>query len=67
MRKSSIYIGQKLKVPAHKTHYHIVKKGDHLTQIAKQNSISLSELKNLNQVNSFIYPGQKLIVKIELI
>ncbi|MAX67407.1 MAG: LysM peptidoglycan-binding domain-containing protein [Bacteriovoracaceae bacterium] len=67
LKRSRIYVGQKLKVPPHRTYYYTVKKGDYLSRIARNNQQSLSELRRLNRITNRIYPGQKLIVKIEKI
>jgi len=43
--------------------YHIVRKGETLTVIAKKYGISLNELHRLNNITkSQIYPGQKILV-----
>ena len=64
LNKSQIYIGQKLKVPAHQKSYYTVRSGDFLETIAKKHNVSLRRLKEINDIsNNLIYPGQKLIVK----
>jgi len=63
--------GMKLKIPssggartAVKTQHYVVKKGDHLSKIAKRFNTSLSVLRQLNPgLGRVIYPGQKLRVK----
>ncbi|MEW6162087.1 MAG: LysM peptidoglycan-binding domain-containing protein [Nitrospirota bacterium] len=46
------------------TKYHTVKKGDTLSAISKRYSISVSELKEINNLRSVkLRPGQKLLVK----
>ena len=42
----------------------MVKPGDNLSKIAKQNGVSLADLMNMNQLNSssIIRPGQSLII-----
>lgn len=43
---------------------HVVKSGDSLEKIARQNGMSISELKELNNLkSSTIHPGQELIVR----
>jgi septal ring factor EnvC (AmiA/AmiB activator) len=43
---------------------HVVKNGDSLEKIARQNGMSISELKELNNLkSSTIHPGQELIVR----
>lgn len=65
LNKSKIFIGQKLKVPAHTKTYHVVKKGEALIRIAKQYRTKLDKLKDLNNFkNPRIYPGQKILVKL---
>ena len=43
---------------------YVVKPGDNLSKIAKQNGVSLADLMNINQLNSssIIRPGQSLII-----
>ena len=43
---------------------YVVKPGDNLSKIAKQNGVSLADLMNVNQLNSssIIRPGQSLII-----
>ena len=46
--------------------YHVVKKGDTLSEIAKQHDttyMNLAELNNLSDPN-LIYPGQKILIKV---
>lgn len=65
LKKSSIYAGQKIKVPAHKSKVHTVKSGEVLTKIARRYKTSLAEIVAINNIKaSRIYPGQKLIVKL---
>ncbi|MDI6889798.1 MAG: peptidoglycan endopeptidase [Thermodesulfovibrionales bacterium] len=50
----------------HETKYHTVKKGDTLSAISKRYSISVSELKEINNLRSVkLRPGQKLLLKPE--
>lgn len=67
IRRAKIFIGQKLKVPAHKTINYIVKKGDILERIAKSNNQSIKKIKRFNNIKNYIYPGQKIIVDIRLL
>lgn len=46
------------------THYYTVKKGDTLSAIARRYSISISEIREINDLRSTkLKPGQKLLVK----
>ena len=64
MNKNNIYIGQKLKVPAHKKKFHTVKSGDALIRIASRYGTSISKLKKFNNLKKgIIYPGQKILVE----
>ena len=67
MNHSKIYIGQVLTVPKHKVYYYTVSKGDFLGKIADQTDLSITDLKKINNIKSTIFPGQKLILKVELI
>ncbi|MFT6633013.1 MAG: membrane-bound lytic murein transglycosylase D [Bacteriovoracaceae bacterium] len=67
IKRSKIFVGQKLKVPAHKAKYYTVSRGDVLGQIAKRENQSVNELRRLNKIRSHIFPGQILIVKIKLL
>lgn len=65
-----ITIGQKLNIniaaTKNVTKYHTVKRGDTLSKIAKDHSISLDQIKKLNpQIKNYnlIHPGQKIRVK----
>lgn len=65
LKKSHIFVGQKLKVPAHKKSTHTVKSGDVLLKIAKNYKVSVSQIKRLNGFNhSRIYIGQKIIINL---
>ena len=67
LKKTIVFVGQKLKVPPHKNRFHIVKKGEFLGQIARVNNKSLSFLRKINNIEDHIYPGQRLIVNITMI
>ena len=67
LKKSTIWVGQKLRVPKHKVFYYTVSKGDFLGSIAKKMNLNINELINLNNGSTTIYPGQKIIYKLELI
>jgi len=68
LRKNNIFVGQSLKVPAHKKKYHTVKRGDALLKIASRYGTSISKIKNFNNLSKgIIYPGQKIIVKVSRI
>jgi membrane-bound lytic murein transglycosylase D len=65
LKRTSIFVGQKLKVPAHKKNTHIVKPGDILLKIAKNYKVSVAQIKKLNGFNhSRIYVGQKIIINL---
>jgi len=64
MSKAKIFVGQKLKVPAHKKKFHVVKPGDALLKIANLYGTSIDKLKNYNNLEkATIYPGQKILIK----
>ena len=65
LKSDKIMVGQKLKIYGSnsKTSVHVVKEGENLTMIADEYDISLSELKELNNLNDDkILIGQKLKV-----
>jgi len=65
LKKSTIFVGQRLKVPVHERKYHIVKKGEVLGKIARLYKINLSRLRSLNNLRAkAIYPGQKILVNL---
>jgi len=50
-----------------KKRYHLVRRGETLSLIAKKYGISLNELRRLNNITkSRIYPGQKILVSSEI-
>lgn len=60
-----IRIGEKLKIPTKSRKYHKVRAGDHLNKIAKKYQVTVAQIKRLNSLSkSVIYPGQKLLVKV---
>lgn len=66
IKKKTIYIGQKLKVPADERTYYIVRSGDYLEKIAQRHGVSVNQIKSLNTMRSSkIFPGQKLVVKVD--
>ncbi len=67
MKNSNIYIGQNLTVPKHKIYYYTVSKGDFLGKIADETDLSIHDLKKINNIKTTIFPGQKLIYKVEVI
>lgn len=67
IKRSKIFIGQTLKVPPHKAITYTVSKGDVLGSIAKRKNQTVAMIKKLNKISSTIFPGQKLIIKYELI
>lgn len=67
LKRSTITIGQRLKVPAHKMVHYKVRAGDFLGKIAKRHGTSIKKIKSLNNLSRKIYPGQKIIVKVDLI
>lgn len=66
LKKRTIYIGQKLKIPTFDADTYTVKRGDYLLKIAKKHGITMTKLKKLNNLRrtSKIYPGQRLIVSL---
>jgi len=66
LRSNRILIGQRLKIPSHAQRnkkYHSVRSGDALVLISRKYGISVSKLKQLNNIdNNLIYVGQKLLV-----
>lgn len=67
LKSNKIMTGKLLKVPEHKKRYYTVKTGDFLGLIAKKHHIDLRQLIQLNGKNRRIYPGQKILLKLELI
>lgn len=66
LSSNELSIGQRLKIPviSNNDNYYLVKKGDTLYSIARNNNITVLELKRLNNLTSNeIYEGQKLILK----
>ena len=62
---NKIYIGQKIKLPNSSKHYHKVQRGEYLIQIAQRYNTSVSQIKKMNSLRKeVIYPGQKLLVKL---
>lgn len=64
----NLYIGQKIKIPIRSNNYvstYIVKKGDNLYSIAKENNINFTDLINYNNLKKpyNIYVGQKLYLQ----
>ncbi len=74
IRGSTIYVGQKLKIPSEtkslkREHYLIyrVKRGDSLGKIAKRFGTTVYKIKKLNRIRgNTIYPGQKLKIPIKV-
>ena len=65
MRKKTIYIGQRIKLPYVDVTTYIVKNGDFLLRIAKKYNLSVAKIKKFNAMkNSKIFPGQRLIVSV---
>ncbi|MCO4754411.1 MAG: LysM peptidoglycan-binding domain-containing protein [Bacteriovoracaceae bacterium] len=64
LRKRTIYVGQRLKLPSLDKRFYTVRPGDYLIKIAKAHGTTVSQLKRLNSIKSRIYPGQKLVVDI---
>lgn len=70
-----IYAGQTLKIPNNEETsnsqngeiVYIVKRGDYLGKIASQYNTTVSEIASINNISNvnLIYPGQKLIVRVE--
>ena len=66
LSRGTIYPGQKLKVPAHKKRYHVVRSGEALIRIARKYKKELADIKELNNMRKgTIYPGQKILVELE--
>jgi len=73
LNNNLLSIGQEIIIPKKntiseetKTNYYIVKKGDSLYQIAKNNNLTVEELKKINNINNNILSiGQKLILPTE--
>ena len=67
LRSNRIYPGQEIKVSgssAPRYAIYTVKGGDYLGEIARLHQMSVSELKELNQLkNSLIHPGDQLKVR----
>lgn len=80
LKMENLQVGMKIEIPTKKSKklkeinpvkateannkYHIVKKGDNLYRIAKKYSISMEDLKRLNNIkDNKLSVGQKLIVK----
>lgn len=64
LRKRTIYVGQRLRLPKRNKRFYTVRPGDYLLKIAKKHGTTVSELKRLNAISSKIYPGQKIVVDI---
>ena len=63
LRRSSIQIGQRLRVPASTKHVYVVRKGDNLTKIARRFRTTIAKLVRKNGLKRrTIYPYQKLII-----
>jgi len=63
LRKKTVYIGQRLKIPKKRSKTYTVKPGDFLLKIAQKHNLTISKLKRINSITSSkIFPGQKLIV-----
>ena len=63
LQSNIIYPGQKLKLfgQAQKNNFHIVKRGETLSNIASKYKITVAKLKKINNLKSdVIYPGDKL-------
>lgn len=73
LSSNRVYVGQKIKVRGSlprasrkvaSKDYHIVQSGEHLTMIAKQNGVSVSDLRQANNLKrDTLYVGQKLKLK----
>ncbi len=65
LKRKTVYIGQKLKLPTRNFKTYTVRSGDFLLKIAKKHSITIAKLKKFNSMKSSkIFPGQKLIVSV---
>ncbi len=66
LRSDKIYVGQRLRIRVEEKRYtyHIVKKGESLSLIAKKYGMTLKELKEINRLKTNrIYIGQRLKVR----
>lgn len=65
-RRSVLFVGQKIRVPASSIDFYTVRRGDNLSKIASKFGISLGKLKSLNNLSSSrIFVGQKVKVPSE--
>ena len=67
-----IYVGQTLTIPtqiSHSTIIYIVKRGDTLSEIARNYGVTVNEIVSQNKIQNpnLIFPGQKLIIQIKRI
>jgi membrane-bound lytic murein transglycosylase D len=66
LRERTIYAGQKLRLPYIEKTFYTVRPGDYLGKIASKFGLSIREIKKLNSLRrtTRIYPGQRLVVKL---
>lgn len=63
LKRSSIRIGQRLKVPSSSKHVYVVRKGDNLTLIARKFSTTIAKLVSKNDLKRrTIFPLQELVI-----
>lgn len=61
LKRSKIYIGQRLRVRGPEYTYHKVKRGEHLTLISKKYGITIRDIKKYNSLRrNTLFIGQKL-------
>jgi LysM repeat protein len=66
LKRGKILVGQKLVLPDTQKAVYTVKRGDHLTKVAKEFNQPIEALIKLNSLKKrTIYPGQKLIVNMD--
>lgn len=66
LKRSTLLVGQKLKIPGTKKGVYTVKRGDHLIGVSKNFNTPLEALIKINDLNKkTIYPGQKIIVNMD--
>src|SRR5690606_5553201 len=66
LKRSTLFVGQKLKIPGTKKGVYTVRKGDHLTLVSKNFNTPIEALIKINDLNKkTIYPGQKIIVNMD--
>lgn len=63
LRRSTIYVGQKLRIPKTQLKTYTVRRGDNLSTIADQFGLAARQLMAMNNLKkATIYPGQKIVI-----